>query len=222
MNVMIVEDESIVAMEIADYVRSIGYEVVATASTAQKAYEAATKHRPFAILMDINLKGDEDGIGAAIRIKKEHSCAIIYLTAYSDDVNIERAVRTEPSGYLLKPFNRSELLAALKIAQSRLGDALHVKRGDTVLDDEFSFDNYKGELLCRGEYVHLTRRESELLKLLLNNRNTTLDLYTIENSIWPEKTPNENTRRALISRLRAKLNQRFIETVAGVGYRMNF
>ena len=113
---LIVEDETIVAMEIASYVEQLGFHVIATATNADDAYILATKHKPHIILMDINLKGNDDGISAVEKIQQNIHTSIIYITAFNDDATIERAVATSPAAYLIKPFNRKELSAALKIA----------------------------------------------------------------------------------------------------------
>ncbi len=219
--VLIVEDESIVAMEINAYITQLGYEVIGMVKNIAKACDIIKTQCPFVVLMDINL-GSDDGIEGVKQLQQQCQSTIIYLTAYSDDTTIERAAQTNPSGYLIKPFNRKELAAALKIAYIRHQSQPVISRGDVILDTEYTYESQSGELYCLGECVNLTRRERELLALLMRHNHATVDLYTIENVIWPDKAPNENTRRALVSRLRAKLGQRFIETVSGVGYRITF
>jgi DNA-binding response OmpR family regulator len=223
--ILIVEDESIVAMEIAGYVEQLDFDVAATATNAKDAYALALQHRPHIILMDVNLKGEEDGIDAAQKILQQMHAAIIYITAFNDDATIERAVATAPAAYLIKPFHRKELVAALKIAlmqHNKNRCDLHVIRGDIIFDGEFSYDSAEKQLICCCEYVHLTQRENELLQLLLSSKNAIVSFYEIENSIWPNKPPIESTRRALVSRLRSKLKHQFIETIPAIGYRIKF
>lgn len=221
--VMVVEDESIVAMELSSYIQDLGYEVVGRASNADDAYTMAMEMSPQVILMDVNLKGEEDGISVSNRIQLEKEIDIIYITAFTDDESLERAIETTPAAYLTKPFNRKELAAALKIAlksQKKREEYEHV--GDIKIDSEFSFDPEKKALLCCGEFIHLTRKEGELLALLIASKKQVLDFYTLENRLWPEKNLNESTRRSLVYRLRSKLKHQFIETVSGIGYRMVF
>ena len=219
--VLIVEDESIVALEISSYVKSLGYEVVGTASNADDAVRLALEKQPDVILMDVRLKGEEDGISAAKRIMDKENTSVIYITAFSDDESIERAIETNPAAYLTKPFNRKELAAALKIAIKRSElEGEYALVGGLKINDEFSFDFENKQLICCGEYIHLTRKEQELLTVLLEAKKRIVDIYTIENRLWPEKVPNENTRRGLILRLRSKLKHQFIETVSGQGYRL--
>ena len=218
-NVVIIEDESIVAMEIAGFVKGLGYKVVATFSNAAACLALLKKEVVDLILMDVYIEGDMDGIACAAAIQSWQNIPIIYISAFSDDETLERAIKTKPSAYLVKPFNREELRVAMKIALSHVQE--HQKRGDVIFDEEFSFDTKSDELLHNAQSVHLTKKELELLKLFLGAKNSVLSLYEIENEIWPDKESNENTRRALISRLRAKLNYKFIETIHSIGYKLH-
>ena len=218
-NIVIIEDESIVAMEIAGFVKGLGYKVVATFSNAAACLALLKKEVVDLILMDVYIEGDMDGIACAAAIQSWQNIPIIYISAFSDDETLERAIKTKPSAYLVKPFNREELRVAMKIALSHAQE--HQRRGDVIFDEEFSFDTQRDELLHNTQSVHLTKKELELLKLFLNTKNSVLSLYEIENEIWPDKESNENTRRALISRLRAKLNYKFIETIHSIGYKLH-
>ncbi len=218
-NILIVEDESIVALELQQYVKSLNYNVVAMVSNAVDCLHYINNEKIDLILMDVNIKGDIDGIECASSIKSLHEIPIIYITAFSDEETLERAVATNPSAYLVKPFNRDELKVALKIGLNRAKKRERV--GDFIFDEEFSFDTITDELIMNSEVLHLTKNELKLLHLFINNKNNVISLYELENEIWPNKEINENTRRALISRLRAKLNYKFIETLHSIGYRLN-
>ncbi|MEA1918348.1 MAG: response regulator [Campylobacterota bacterium] len=223
--ILIVEDEMIVSMEIKSIIEKHNYEVIATATNANDAYLRAQKYQPHVILMDINLKGEDDGIIAAQNILQHIHTTIIYLTAFNDDATIERAIQTNPAAYLIKPFNRQELLAAIKIALMHYNNhinSLEVKQGHLILNEEFSYDKTQGQLFCCRTPVHLTSRENELLYLLISANKSIVNTCDMENIIWPDKAPVESTRRALISRLRSKLKHQFIETLPGIGYRLQF
>ena len=114
--IMIVEDESIVAMGIKHKLEELGYNVVGVVATGEKAVETALKIEPDLILMDIVLKGDMDGIDAAQKIHNQLDIPIIYITAYSDEEVLKRARITEPYGYILKPFKKSEVNANIQMA----------------------------------------------------------------------------------------------------------
>lgn len=221
--VLIVEDEIVISMELSGYIESLGFSVIGTATNSNDAYSLALEYKPHIILMDINIKGDIDGIDTAKIILNEITSSIIYLTAFCDEETIDRAVKTNPSAYLSKPFNKKELLASLKMASFKYErnkkDSI-LKKGDIILDDEFSYDTKNHQLIFCSEYIHLTKRENQLLNLLIKSKNSIVSIYEMENEIWPDKLPNESTRRALVSRLRSKMKFKFIETIPSIGYRI--
>ncbi len=114
--IMIVEDESIVALDIRSGVEAMGYAVCAMASSGEEAIQKAGETGPDLVLMDIVLKGRMDGIEAAGKIVERFKMPVIYLTAYDDDDTLRRAGITTPYGYITKPFNNRELRVAIEIA----------------------------------------------------------------------------------------------------------
>ncbi|MBE9207514.1 response regulator [Nostoc sp. LEGE 06077] len=118
-NILVVEDESIVAKDLQNRLRKFGYTVPAIASSGQEAINKAVEISPDLVLMDIRLKGQMDGIQAAEQIHKYLDVPIIYLTAYADESTLERAKITEPFGYLLKPFKERELKTNIEIALTK-------------------------------------------------------------------------------------------------------
>jgi len=222
LNVMIVEDESIVAMEIDSYISSLGCKVTAIVSSAKEVYTAIEKEIPDLILMDIYLEEEIDGIETASIVKKKYlQVEIIFLSANKDEYNIDRAIDINPVSYLSKPFNRQELLAALKMAKNRIIKELPAHtpcESQISFDDEFTYDTKTKMLYCCDNFVHLTKKETQLLDLFIENKNTVINLYTLESRIWADTYVNSNTVRTLIRRLRSKLKQNFIETVSTQGY----
>ena len=114
--ILIVEDETIVAMTIEDALQEMGYSVVGTVSTAEDAIKIAGDARPDLILMDIRIQGEKDGIAAAEEITAQYHIPIIYLTAHADEKTFKRAMKTQPYGYLIKPFRDRELHSTIEIA----------------------------------------------------------------------------------------------------------
>ena len=114
--ILVVEDENVVALDLQETLRNVGYEVVGIASSASEAVRKASQHQPDLILMDIELRGGSDGVQAAAAIKQTSGAGIIFLTAYADEKTVERAKAVEPLAYLLKPFNDRDLYAAIEVA----------------------------------------------------------------------------------------------------------
>ncbi|AFY43805.1 response regulator [Nostoc sp. PCC 7107] len=117
--VLVVEDEYILAINLQESLESLGYTVVDIADTAEAAVAKATALRPSIILMDIRLRGEADGIQAAEQIWNDLQIPIIYVTGHSDQSTVERATLTFPFGYILKPIREQELYVAIQTALNR-------------------------------------------------------------------------------------------------------
>jgi diguanylate cyclase (GGDEF)-like protein/PAS domain S-box-containing protein len=115
-SLMIVEDEVLVARDIKSRLGRMGYDVVGIAGKGPQAIEMAINLAPDLILMDINLRGEMDGITAAMTIRESYDVPIIFCTAYSNKAILDRAKISEPYGYVLKPFDNRELEINIEIA----------------------------------------------------------------------------------------------------------
>lgn len=131
--VMLVEDESLVALSLEKKLIGLGYVVPAVASSGEEAIQKAMECRPDIILMDIRLKGEMDGVTAARQIREELDLPIVYLTAYSDSTTIERAKATEPFGYLIKPFDERELFTTVEMALYKHAVEKRLKASEKLL-----------------------------------------------------------------------------------------
>jgi two-component system, sensor histidine kinase and response regulator len=114
--ILVVEDERIVAEDLAETLVALGYTVVGVATTGELAIERARQLVPDVVLMDIRLAGKLDGIDAVEQILAERDVAVVYLTAHSDDETLRRAKDTQPLGFLVKPFRSADLRCAIEIA----------------------------------------------------------------------------------------------------------
>jgi hypothetical protein len=115
-DILIVEDEKLVARHLTRTLETIGYHVSAAASNGHEAIRIAERMAPHIVLMDVMLEGDLDGIETAGQIRERFGIPIIYLTSYTDTAILERAKLTEPYGYLVKPFSEKELRSAIETA----------------------------------------------------------------------------------------------------------
>jgi PAS domain S-box-containing protein len=114
--ILIVEDDRVVARDIQHQLTRIGHTVVGSTAVGEDALPLALETRPDLVLMDIRLEGEMDGIDAAHLVRERCQIPVIFLTAYADDETVQRASRTEPFGYLLKPFEDSQLRTVIEMA----------------------------------------------------------------------------------------------------------
>ncbi len=114
--ILIVEDESIVAVDLKKTLENSGYEVVGLARSGELAVNKAIELEPDIILMDIMLEGKMTGIEAAVEIRKKKDLPVIYLTAYANESTLSQAKLTQPFGYILKPFDEKNLVSTIEMA----------------------------------------------------------------------------------------------------------
>jgi len=114
--ILIVEDDRIVAKDIENTLKNLGFSVSSIVSSGEEAINKVKKKSPDLVLMDIVLKGEMDGIEAAKQIKERFHIPVVYLTAYADKKLLERVKITEPFGYIVKPFEERELHTTIEIA----------------------------------------------------------------------------------------------------------
>jgi signal transduction histidine kinase len=116
LNILVVEDERIVARDLQVRLTRLGYQISGIASSKDEAIQSAQENRPDLALMDIRLNGVPDGIDAARELRADFNLPVIYLTGHSDNATLSQARTTEPFGYILKPFENRELVAAIETA----------------------------------------------------------------------------------------------------------
>lgn len=118
-SILVVEDESIVALDLQESLRAMGYDPYAVAASADEAIACVTERCPDLVLMDIRIRGDRDGIETAAMLRERFLVPVLFLTAHADDATVARAKATTPHGYLLKPVRAAELRSAIEVALYR-------------------------------------------------------------------------------------------------------
>lgn len=135
--ILIVEDESIVALDLEARLVRMGYQVVGIAFSGEEAIRLAAQNRPTLVLMDIRLRGGMDGVETAAQIRARYGIPVAYLTAYADEPTLQRAKVTEPLGYLVKPFEERDLRSTIEMALYRIemerSAKIHVTRLEQVV-----------------------------------------------------------------------------------------
>jgi DNA-binding response OmpR family regulator len=116
---LIVEDEILIAEELKERLSLLGFAVIAAVDSADEGVAIATRERPDLVLLDIRLKGKKDGVQAAQEIREQVDVPVVYLTAYSDRLTVDRIRGSEYDGFVLKPFRARELQSTIEIAIQR-------------------------------------------------------------------------------------------------------
>ena len=149
--VLIVEDEPLIAKDIERCLENIDFSSAGIAYTSEKALDILRKTQVDILVLDINIKGSMDGIQLAEQINEEFKLPFIYLTSYSDKGTVDRAKHTLPYGYIVKPFDEGDLLTSLEIAIHRFAK----ENSSGPID----FENFNSKLA-----QPLTKKEFEVLK----------------------------------------------------------
>ncbi|OFX79186.1 MAG: hypothetical protein A2X12_01920 [Bacteroidetes bacterium GWE2_29_8] len=164
--ILIVEDENIVAKDIQNSLEKLGYIVYGVVSSAEKAFNQIEEKRPDLIMMDIMLKGKINGIDAANIIKERFNIPVIFLTAYADDNTLKKAKIAEPYGYIIKPFKEKELQTTIEMA-------LYKHEQDSLIRKER--DIYQSIVVNRDEKDSIYVRSDYKL-----NRLKFIDIFYVE------------------------------------------
>lgn len=157
--ILIVEDEPLIAEDIATALKSNDFDVSAVVYSKEDALAELKNNTPDMVLLDINLNGGEEGIEIAKIINEKYSLPFVFLTSYSDKLTLLHAKNTEPAGYIVKPFSDAGLYAALEIAL--YNHSQKSKQGFPFPPPE------KFNKILKSP---LTERELEILKLIYNGK----------------------------------------------------
>jgi DNA-binding LytR/AlgR family response regulator len=135
--VLIVEDDPIIAKDLAYTLADLGYEVTSVCRTVQQALSALDTRLPDVMICDIHLEGDEwDGIRLVQEVRKTYELPILFLTAFSDGETIRRAAQVSPEAYLVKPFDERTLYAAIELAISKFSNVIPPAQSFTKVTDD--------------------------------------------------------------------------------------
>jgi signal transduction histidine kinase len=155
--ILVVEDEVIVAADIAGRLKKLGYAVTATVSSGEEAIEKVAENPPDLVLMDIVLKGHMDGVTAAEKIRINTNVPTVFLTAYADDKTLQRAKLTNPFGYIVKPFQQNDLRVAIEIALHR--HEIETKMRQALQDSETARESVEEKARRQNQYISMAAHE---------------------------------------------------------------
>lgn len=183
--VVIVEDEALIALDLEMIMESMNFKVVGISDNGDEALDIISSRDPDLILLDINIRGQKDGIELAEIIRTKTQKPFVFITSYADRNTLERAKHTLPYGYILKPFSEMELKATIEIALFRFEN----ERGKDISD-----------LTAINNIIHseLTQKEYEVL----------LDIYNglANQQIASKQFISINTVKTHVKNLYAKID----------------
>ena len=220
--ILVVDDEPGILGGMTPLLRSRGYEVV-TAMTGKAAIEAAERHQPDVVVLDLGLP-DIDGVEVCRLLRDGGAMPIIVLSARGAEADKVAALDAGADDYVTKPFGNEELLARIRVALRRTTAAPAsgpVTCGDLVIDRD------RRRVVRGGEEIRLTPKEFELLVFLAQHPDRVLTHRTILKAIWgPHQVDQPEHLRVLVGSLRKKIEidpsrPRYIVTEPWVGYRFS-
>lgn len=181
-NILIVEDESIVALDLAAGLEQDGYEVVGIADNAEEAKELYTTSKVDILLMDVNIIGDKDGIDTAIELLKHKTVPVIFLTAYTDPTTVNRVKHLQAAAFLTKPYNITNVRIAIDLAISNFATASSPQPTGRIIPIEQNRERTLPEstdketvlqmneyIFVRNNYVFVKIRLADLLYIEADN-----------------------------------------------------
>lgn len=245
--ILVVEDEPIIALNLRQTLRELGYEVVGIANNrcnTLKILDDKSKI-PDLILMDIYLQGPTTGIMLANEFKDTFpNIPIIFLTANSELSTITEASETLAYGYLIKPYKKNHLLAAIEVAIKKANednkntiDLTTVKNINKSLEQKlfldteaksrtiklkygYLFDKEKNVLYYGDQAVNLTSKELAIIKILCKTPGQNISQEQMEYAIWQDEPAGYAAFRSVLFRLRNKIHKDLITNQNNTGYRV--
>lgn len=221
--ILIVEDEPIVALDIKNTLIKLDHIVTDTVTNYDEALESVASNEPDIIFMDIQLENSESGIEIAKVINQTKNIPIVYLTAFSDDDTMQKAIETNPISYILKPFKRDELKSSIMLSIYKMQSIHQVTMNTeyTAIGHEYYYDLKNDNLFYKDQPIQISLNEKKFLQLLIAANGRVVPFSTIEEYIWQNSNMSGSAFRTLVYRLRSKLDFKLIETVPSFGYKLH-
>jgi AmiR/NasT family two-component response regulator len=192
--IMVVDDESIIRMDIKEMLLDAGYDVVAEANSGELAIELAGIHRPDLIVMDVKMPR-MNGIKASRIIQQTWQIPVVLLTAYSQTEFIEEAKNAQIVGYLVKPITENDLIPAIEIAlgQSKRLHSLmgNIKKLEQKIEDQKVIEKAKGILM----EVEQLNEEAAYNKIRSYSMNHQLEMVVVAHEIIQHRSLDNNTTK---------------------------
>jgi len=213
-NILILEDDLYISHDLKQIVDSLEGYCGFIASDLPTALKIAQNNAIQIVLADIHIKGDVDGIDTAYMLQNIYQCKVIFLTSFNDEDTLNKAIKVDFSGYILKPFRENELTTKLKLCVLKSS----IPIVNLKINDAYYFNQKQQQLFKNDEFIELTLKEKQLFLLLFYTRGKVVPFYYIDEIIWQENLVNDTTRRQLFHRLKQKLPELSFKSVKYLGY----
>lgn len=182
-NILIVEDESIVALDLAAGLEQDGYQIAGIADNAEEARQLFTDNEVDIVLMDVNIIGKKDGIDTAVELLKQKAVPIIYLTAFTDSKTIDRIKATHPAAFLSKPYTLTNVRIAIELAinnfavnrqQQETGKIIPLDKGTGSSPEREMILRMNDHIFVKNNYVFVKIKLNDLLYIEADNNYVSL------------------------------------------------
>ncbi len=221
LKIIIVEDELISAEFLKEILEETGAEIIDIIDSGKKAIEVCIKKEPDVIFMDVMLCDNISGCEAAVEIsRKNKHIKIIFLTAYIDEEMIDYAAQSGAVGYLTKPYNKTQIIATLKLVTMRKETpepTIEGKPEKIYLRNGYVYLTEQNRLLKNNKEVELGPTALRLIALLSTQLNISISNTQIAMHVWGKEV-NDKTLRSLMFRIRTATDMELVKNVSGTGY----
>lgn len=216
--ILIVDDEPGIRNLISAYLRKEGYEIF-EADDGEKAVKAAHAFKPDLIILDIMLPGI-NGLEVLTQIRRESQAYIIFLTARTEETDRIVGLTLGGDDYVTKPFSPKELVARVNAAFRRLQTQTATQ--SILLSQHIRLDRNSRNVLIEDSQLELTQMEFDLLATLMEHHGQVLSREQLLDHVWGAAYYGETRVVDVhVGHIRQKLNDRFITTIRGIGYRFD-
>jgi len=215
MKILILEDESMLAISMQEFLEDCGYDVDCF-SHSDEAYDAIYDTVYDLLLLDVKVLGDKNGFEMLEVLRKEGvSVPAIFVTSLTDIDDLSRGYECGACDYIRKPFDLAEL--KLRVEQVIKLHCFSSLDESITLPFEYTYDVKKMKLSFEDQTITLTKTEAKILELLIKQRGNIVSYEMFWEEVWGEWIDSTNIR-VQVGTLRKKLKQDFIKNIRGVGY----
>lgn len=219
MNILILEDETVLALSMQEFLEDSGYTVTCFVNS-DDAYNAIYEQAYDLLLLDVKVLGEKNGFEMLETLRQDGTkTPAIFITSLTDIDDLSRGYECGACDYIRKPFD----LAELKLRVEQVVKTYCFSSEDELIElpSDYQYDVKKMKLLHHGEGIKLGKTETKILELLIKQRGGVVSCEMFWEEVWGEWVDSANIR-VQVGNLRKKLEKDFIKNVRGVGYSIDF